>query len=314
MQRVLISTVYNEEASLPQWIAAVRAQTIKPDEFVIVDGGSTDNTVELLRKGFGGDDFPAPKVLVRKSNIAEGRNLAIQNSTSEIIASVDAGSVPDPHWLDEITKPFAEDPGIDVVGGQCPMLAVNAFQKQLAELIAISRKDPFDITKYSPSSRNVAYTREAWAAVGGYPEWLTLTGEDALFNYNLHAAGARFYYRDSAIVSWEGRPNLEAYLKMMSSYAFGSAEVGQGAHVQRQRLLATLVPPIILFSSLPLSFVALRYLRNAASSWGWITGHLTGRRPPKSWRRINDVWLSPETLNSIAEKRFARTEYSGPIM
>ena len=95
----------------------------------------------------------------------------------------------------------------------------------------------------SPSSRNVAFIREGWAAVGGYPEWLTLTAEDSLYNRNLHYAGYRFYHQPTAIVRWEGRQNLKAYLKMMHTYGFGSAEAGQSTDQYVKCLLTTIVPP-----------------------------------------------------------------------
>jgi hypothetical protein len=161
----------------------------------------------------------------------------------------------------------------------------------------------------SPSSRNVAFTREAWASVGGYPEWLTLTAEDALFNANLHSAGIRFYYQPSALVSWEMRPDLASYLKMMRNYGYGSAEMGQAPHLYRRYLLTTLIPPVILFSPHPISDAPFRYLRNAASAWGWVKGTLLGRRPPRDWRRVDGVWLSPQTLATI-KRRSAGTELS----
>lgn len=305
MKRVLISTVYNEAATLERWIDALKAQTVRPDEFVIVDGASRDDTVDLLRKGFEKGDFPRPRIIVQRCNIAEGRNLAIQNSTHEIIASVDAGSLPDRRWLEEITRPLEEDAGVGVVGGRCPMVMGNALQKAVGRLTDSEAEKLVAEDEYSPSSRNVAFTRQAWAAVGGYPEWLTLTAEDALFNANLHSAGIRFYYQPSAIVSWEMRPNLAGYLKMMRSYGYGSAEMGQAPRLYRRWLLTTLAPPLILFSPHPVSDAPLRYLRNAASAWGWVKGKIMGRRPPEDWRRIDGVWLSPQTLATIRERRIA---------
>jgi glycosyltransferase involved in cell wall biosynthesis len=303
MKRSLISTVYNEAASIGLWIDAIKAQTIRPDEFVIVDGGSTDETVNLLRKGFETGDFPKPQIIVRRCNIAEGRNLAIRNSTHEIIASADASATPDREWLEEITRPLMENPEVSVVGGWCPMVAVNDLQKK------VSRLNEAEVQKFDeggdcfPSSRNVAFTREAWASVGGYPEWLTLTAEDALFNHNLHEVGARFYHQPSAIVTWEMRPDLASYLRMMRTYGFGSGESRGTWGTYGRWLLTTLVPPLILLSPHPLSDAPLRYLRNAFSAWGWLKGKFFGHKPPPGWRRINDVWLSPQALATIEKNR-----------
>jgi hypothetical protein len=87
---------------------------------------------------------------------------------------------------------------------------------------------------------------------------------------------------------------------MMWSYGYGSGEIGQDPRLYWQWLLTTLVPPLILFSRNPVSDIPLRYLRNASTALGWIKGNLMGRKPPKDWKRINGVWLSPQTIATMA--------------
>src|SRR5581483_3739374 len=72
MRVALISTVFNEGEDIFRWAEALRKQTLKPDEFTIVDGGSMDGTPGRLKKAFSHDDFPAPKIIVQKCNIAGG--------------------------------------------------------------------------------------------------------------------------------------------------------------------------------------------------------------------------------------------------
>jgi glycosyltransferase involved in cell wall biosynthesis len=289
----LIATVYNEAATIGEWLTALAAQTCWPEEFVIVDGGSRDATVARISAQVWPAGFPAPKIIVQPCNIAAGRNLAINNCRAEIIASTDAGSLPAPDWFGEISRPLIEKTAVQVVAGECVTLARNPFQQRLALYL----QTPAGISSENcmPSSRNVAFRRSAWAAVGGYPEWLTLTAEDALFNENLRAAGLAFYYQPAAIVGWEPRPNMKAYLKMMYSYGYGSAEAGLAARHYRRWLLSTLVPPLILFSPHPLKDAGFRYGRNAATAFGWLVGKIRGRRPPAGWKYINGIWISPET-------------------
>jgi glycosyltransferase involved in cell wall biosynthesis len=45
----IITATYNAESTLPALIECLRQQTDRAFEWVVVDGGSTDNTVELLR-------------------------------------------------------------------------------------------------------------------------------------------------------------------------------------------------------------------------------------------------------------------------
>lgn len=298
MKVALISTVFNEGDDIVAWAQALRAQTRQPDEFVIVDGGSTDGTPERMRQAFAGGSFPAPRIIVEKCNIARGRNLAIQNITAETIAATDGGSLADPGWLAEICQPLEADPAVDVCGGASLRLLETEFQHFLAKI------DPEPLAPdygrdCSPSSRNIAFRRQAWADVGGYPEWLTLTGEDTLFNLQLHMVGKRFFSNPKAIVRWAARPDAAGYYKMLNGYGFGAAEARLYAPYFWRRLLMTLCPPLLLLSSHRFKHFGFRYRKNAASATGWVAGLWRGRRAPKDWRRVRGVLLSPAALRCL---------------
>ena len=46
----LIITVFNEEKSIVEFIESLNTQTVYPNEFIVVDGGSKDRTVQLLEE------------------------------------------------------------------------------------------------------------------------------------------------------------------------------------------------------------------------------------------------------------------------
>jgi len=75
------------------------------------------------------------------------------------------------------------------------------------------------------TSRSVAYTKAAWARVGGYPEWLDYC-EDVLFDLNLRAAGYRFAFAPAALAHFRPRGNLPAFFWQYYRYARGDGKAG----------------------------------------------------------------------------------------
>ena len=294
MKVALISTVFNEGEDIFRWAESLRRQTRQPDEFVIVDGGSTDGTPERLKKAFSHGDFPMPKIIVEKCTIARGRNLAIQNTTAEIIASIDAGSVADPSWLEKIVRPMLDNPKIFAIGGWRPLMTESKFQRRIAPYFHFPRDRWPAGAQCDPSSGNVAYRREAFEAAGGYPEWMTFAGEDFLFNATLNAIGFTMHYQPEAVTFWEGRSDWRGFARLNRGYGYGLGEMRVFPKNYFGWLLTTIFPPLILFSKYPLRDFWLRWLRNANGFWGWITGRLFGHQPPADWKFMGGCWYPPQ--------------------
>jgi glycosyltransferase involved in cell wall biosynthesis len=297
MKRALIATLYNEADNVSRWWECLQRQTVRPDEIVLVDGGSKDGTWEKLQALAASCPVPV-KLEQRRCNIAGGRNRAIQLTDADIIASNDAGSFPEPEWFGEITRPLLEDARLDAVGGKSVCVAANDFQKLMVEFEGANVEPPPGDPKFS--SRNIAYRRAAWAAIGGYPEWLTLTAEDALFNFQLHKLGKTFGYNPRAVVHWAGRENEADYLKMLYSYGVGSAEARLFPKSYLVHFAVTLCPVLLLFSKRRFSHLRFRYLRNAACARGWLAGKLRGHSAPPGWRRVDGIFMSPEAQRNLA--------------
>lgn len=214
----LITTVRNEEESIGQFLDSIIKQTKKPDEIIIVDGGSTDRTISKIQ------DLRSKikvKIIRRRGNRSVGRNTAVKNSSSSIIACTDAGCLLDPHWVEKITRPF-ENTKIDVVAGFYKPLAKSSFEKCLATYTC-TMADKLDKKSFLPSSRSVAFRKEAWEKVGGYPEKLN-TCEDLVFDKRLKTFGAKFFTEEKAIVYWPQRKNIIQAAKQFYGYAVGDGQ------------------------------------------------------------------------------------------
>lgn len=310
MRIALIATVFNEADNLTQWWKSIVEQTLPPDEIVIVDGGSRDGTWEKLQDLAQQSPVPV-KLEQRPCNIAEGRNRAIALTQAEIIVCTDAGSFPAPDWLQQITRPLIEDPTLDAVGGQSFSTAETEFQKFL-RIFESGYDQPQANEGDFASSRNIAFRRQAWTSVGGYPEWLTLAGEDALFNLQLRLTGKKLLVNQSAIVHWEERPTAAAFFKLLYRNGFGAAEAQLYAPYFLRRLLIVICPLLLLLSHHRFRYLGFRYRKNFSSASGWLAGILKGRRPPPGWRKVQGVLLSPEAQLSYREPRQSHARSSSP--
>jgi glycosyltransferase involved in cell wall biosynthesis len=211
----LISTVKDAAAHVEEFLGSVAVQTRAPDEVVIVDGGSTDGTVDVLRR--------APGVTVieeRGANIARGRNLAIAAAAHDALAVTDADCVLEPDWLERLLEPL--DAGADVAMGFYAPRTDGFLQDCMAAVNLPSSVDEIDPARFMPSARSIAFRRSAIESVGGYPEWLDI-GEDMWVNHRWRELGLDLRFVPGAVVHWRLRPGLRSTWIQYFRYARGDA-------------------------------------------------------------------------------------------
>lgn len=244
LQVSLITTVLNEASRAGEWLESLLQQTMHPSELIIVDGGSTDRTLEVLREFAEKAPFRV-KILVESGvNIAKGRNIAIQNSTSEIIACSDFGCVLEKKWLENLIKPFLSDPTIHVSFGYSrPINDASVYAKFL-----FTKIEELNPQHYLPSSRNLAFRKSIWEKVNGYPEWLTDAGEDTLFDLQIKSFKHNWCFAPEAVVSWHGPENNKKLLRLIRRYAIGDGEAGMFSDQYRKKYFG-LIKMLIFFGS-----------------------------------------------------------------
>ncbi|MBI4497833.1 MAG: glycosyltransferase [Chloroflexi bacterium] len=262
----VVATVLNEAAAMGELLESLCRQTRRPDEMVIVDGGSRDGTVEAIA-AFQ-DRLPLRVLVEPGCSISAGRNRAIAAASGEIIAATDAGVRLEPTWLEELVRPFSAGPDArpDVVCGFFVADPRSVFELALGAT-TLPHRDEVDPTRFLPSSRSVAFTRAAWARVGGYPEWLDYC-EDLVFDLRLKQAGCRFAWAPQAVVRFRPRPDLRSFFLQYYRYARGDgkADLWRRRHAVRYAAYLVLLAALLLGRQTPwlwppLALGAAGYLR-----------------------------------------------------
>ena len=251
----VVVTVLNEGDALGRLVGDLLPQLADGDELVIVDGGSTDGSLESLPR------HPALWIdVVPGAGISAGRNHGIRMAKNEVIVCTDAGCTPVPGFVEAFRRAFAVIDPPALVSGVYTAHARNAMERAQAlacypqpreirrpSLVVRAYTKAFG-TGFDPRfavGRCVAFTREAWKAADGFPEHLA-TGEDVSFGLAVARHG-RCETATDAVVDWVQRDGVAATWRMYRSYGRASTAGGNRALLVRDgvRGLAYLAAPLL---------------------------------------------------------------------
>lgn len=109
---VIIPT-YNAAGFLPEALASVRRQAIKPCEIIVVDDGSTDDTRQLLQC-----EPDVAYLYQANQGPSAARNAGIRRARGDLLAFLDADDLWTVDHLSQLLAPLAADPELLFVWGQ----------------------------------------------------------------------------------------------------------------------------------------------------------------------------------------------------
>jgi len=224
MKISFIATVLNEEKTIEALLNSLAKQTKKPAEIIIVDGGSSDQTVAKIKAFQKKHPGLKIKIIIKKgANRSQGRNLAIKKAQNEIIAISDAGGELDRRWLEKISQPFA-NPNVEMVAGYFKGKSKNVFEECVATF-ALTVPHRVNPKNFLPASRSMAIRKKTWQKFGGFPEEFA-DNEDFVFSTRLKKEGVKIIFVPEAVFYWYPRENLQSFAKMIFRFARGDALAG----------------------------------------------------------------------------------------
>lgn len=218
----VITTLKNEGTSIRPFLENLLNQSLLPEEIILVDGGSKDSTIPTIREIMK-ENSRIKLIVSEGAGISEGRNIAIKNASGNVIAAIDVCKFIDTNWLLELTAPFRKDyERWDVSSGYYVPETQSWYEECLA---AVIYHPIYEINshKFNPSSRSIAFKKEVWEKVGGYPE-LYYSGEDLIFDLKAKYRGYKFYFAEKAIVSYQMEPTLYKFFRKYRLYGYGDGQ------------------------------------------------------------------------------------------
>jgi glycosyltransferase involved in cell wall biosynthesis len=246
----VVVPVRDEEDSIRTLLEGLLSQTLPPNEIVITDGGSIDDTREIIGE-FISEGAPVKLIREQDSMPGRARNVGVKHSRCDWIAFTDAGTRPAPDWLASLARKAGDGEDVDVIYGSFTPV-VDSFFKECAAIAYLPPPAEIDGILTSPKSIvSALMRRHVWQMAGGFPEHLR-SAEDLLFMQRIEAQGFRELRAPDAMVYWNIQPNLWRTFKRFTSYARSNIRAGlwrqwQAAIFRRYALLVVLALPAIFF-------------------------------------------------------------------
>jgi glycosyltransferase involved in cell wall biosynthesis len=225
----VVSTVLNEVEDIDRLVTSLMEQTLAPAEVIIVDGGSSDGTWERLQTAKTKYARLVPirdetcRLAASPGPISRGRNVAIRAATSDVVACADAGCSYDPDWLENLTLSILNGKAEYAVGGTCIDLGHRTVW-DIASAPFFGIKLSPDARTKSCAARSMAFRKELWQRIGGFPEDIFF-GEDTVFDQRIRAVVTPAFV-DRAKAFYRPLHTLPSAIRQLASYSISDGITG----------------------------------------------------------------------------------------
>ena len=208
---------YNGERTIRDTFEALQRLAYPRFDVIVVNDGSSDATPEIAAR------YPVRLISTENRGLSAARNTGWQQAGGEIVAYIDDDAYPDPHWLHYLAHRFMTGDWVGVGG---PNIAPPG-DGPIADCVANAPGGPVQVllsdleAEHIPGC-NMAFRREALAAVGGFDVRYRTAGDDVDLCWRLQERGGRIGFHAGAM-DWHHRRNsVSMYWRQQKGY--GKAE------------------------------------------------------------------------------------------
>ena len=214
----VVVCAYNAADTLDECLRHTCALDYPDLEVVVVDDGSTDDTAAIASRH--------PRAVLHRiphAGLSVARNEGARIATGDLVAYLDSDAYPSPEWPYFLALGL-DGPNVAGVGG--PNVPPPGDGPG-AQMVARAPGGPVhvllsdDRAEHVPGC-NMAFTRRALDAVGGFDPVFHAAGDDVDVCWKVLDAGADIAFHPAALVWHHRRTGLRAYLRQQ--YGYGKAE------------------------------------------------------------------------------------------
>ena len=242
MKLSIVTINYNNAEGLKKTLASVTSQTYRNIEHIIVDGGSTDGSVDIIRD-YESDNHSSvhPLTIIWSSKkdkgIYNGMNIGIQRATGDYIQILNSGDLLAAPEVTERMMNALHNTSNITHQTSIPILYGNMIKKDYntGKIIGKSGKVEYSLRQYFSSTMNhdcCYFRRDLFETYGLYDENLKIVSDWKWFLQAIGLGQVKPVYVDIDVTIFDASGISETNLSLRNQ--------------ERRQVLEELLPPAIL--------------------------------------------------------------------
>lgn len=179
----IITPTYNSEKFIEQTILSVMEQSYKNYEHIVIDGGSTDKTLNIVSK------YPHIKLMTGKDNgMYDALNKGIRIATGDIIGCLNSDDLYYSNTLEIVNNFFINNPATMVINGNC------VFMNEQGQELFILRSPEYNMDNYLSVNNSIVFfptvfwKKELHTKVGYFNDTFRIAAD-----YDFYARIGKYY-------------------------------------------------------------------------------------------------------------------------
>lgn len=221
----IVATIFNDEKYLKNFIENLLSQTVLPNEIIIADGGSKDNSVNVIKQYADNSIVPIRILSGQRLNISQGLNLAIKNSCTELIGVAAIGNIYPADFYEKLLINL-ENNKADVSYPTVCGTGSTDFSKMYIEYVI----SPKGYEAKTGINHGCILKKSIFENSGYFYEGFYYAGEDAEFSLRIRSEGYKMSHANVELL-WKTPQSWREYRKFVRVRTIGAMQVYKNINV-----------------------------------------------------------------------------------
>jgi glycosyltransferase involved in cell wall biosynthesis len=240
----IVIPTYNRVDRLRACLHALEKQTLRNAffEVIVVDDGSTDDTLPFLRKFAERCGFDLRILNQNRQGPAAARNSGIRAAAGGLIAFTDDDCVPAASWIENLIKALPGEGNFGGIGGKIIRMRDSLISRYIDDSGAMNHGTQNGEVRYLVTA-NALYKKACLNEVGGFDSRISWPGgEDPDLSFRIRGRGYCLTTTQTAVIRHAHRDSLAGIYRMFWNHGRGRSALVQLGRIQKKsmsRLLAS---------------------------------------------------------------------------